>query len=173
MGAVTPLSAHGTVTPPERLNAHHDLSAFDCGEPAIDGWLRTHAASSEGRTARTYVVTGGGSRVIGYYAIATGSIERRELPRKKRHGAPDPVPVAILARLGVTKEWQGRELGLDLLQDALKRLAQAAEIVGLRGVVVHALNDKVAGFYREHQFQPTPIDPRTLFLAIESIAVSL
>ena len=170
---MTPRTALGSIAAPERLNIQHDLSEFDCGEPVIDDWLRNQAHSVEGRTARTYVVTEGGRRVVGYYAIATGSVERVQLPKKAQRRTPDPVPIGIVARLGVTRPWRGRGLGSDLLKDALKRLVSASEIVGLRGVLVHALTDRAVDFYRDHQFQSSPIDERTLFLPIETIVASL
>jgi GNAT superfamily N-acetyltransferase len=111
-------------SPPEPLSDHHDLSRFSSGEPAIDEWLRSRARIAEGRTARTYVVCDG-EAVIGYHAISTGSVERSGVPR----ALPDPVPIAIIARLGVTATWHGRGLGHDLLGDAIKRIVQAAEVV--------------------------------------------
>jgi GNAT superfamily N-acetyltransferase len=155
------------VSAPEPLEARHDLSRFSSGELSIDHWLRAHARAAEGRTARTYVACVEGA-VVGYHAIATGSVERGGMPRSLRHGNPDPVPVAIIARLGVTAEWQGRGLGRDLLQDAIRRILHAGEIVGLRAILVHSLNKNASRFYLGHGFRASPIDPRTMLLSLET-----
>ena len=96
MGDVTPSPRAEPLTGPARLGPAHDLTRFDCGKPALNDWLRVHSQRSEGRSARTYVVCVGPA-VVGYYCIATGSVERRAAPRKLKQNAPDPIPVAILA----------------------------------------------------------------------------
>ncbi len=173
MGEVTsaPASPRG-LTRPERLLASHDLSHFDCGEPLVNQWLRNRALASEGRTARTYVVAVDRA-VVGYYCVATGSVERQAAPSKLRRNAPDPIPVGIIGRLGVDRSHQGRGLGEDLLMDALKRIAMASAIIGIRAVIVHALNDKILSFYRVRGFEASPINPRTLFLPVDAIHAAL
>src|ERR1700686_748786 len=122
------------LTAPEHLTAAHDVSAFDSGVPGLDAWLKKRALSNEETGAsRTYVICAGG-RVVGYYALATGGVAQAQAqaPGHVRRNMPNPVPVMILARLAVDRNWQGRNLGGSLLRDAILRTLQAAEIGGIR-----------------------------------------
>lgn len=161
---------------PARLTASHDIRQFDCGNAALNDWLKTKALDSEGQSARTYVVCGSSSNVVvGYYCIATGSIERKALPSQLRRaqGLPNQFPVAIIGRLArqVGDEWRG--LGLDLLRDALERIVIASEIIGVRCVLVHAIDDEAAVFWRKSEFQEYPDGSRTFFMAIETVIDAL
>jgi predicted GNAT family N-acyltransferase len=161
------------LTAPAPLTPAHDLSRFNSGKPALDDWLRNSALESEGRTAaRTYVVCENERVVVGYYCISTGSVQRQELPPKMKRvrGIPNQVPVAIIGRLARDQSYAGKELGKDLLQDALGRILAASQIVGVRAVLVHALDDAAARFWTDHEFIECPIDSRTFYLAVETIA---
>lgn len=162
------------ITAPVRLDTGvHELDGFDCGKPTLNEWLRARAAKSEGLTARTYVACEG-ICVIGYYCISAGAIERAAIPSKiKKHGLPDPIPVGIIGRLARDLTYKGRGLGLDLLADALKRILFASETIGVRGVVVHALEAESIPFYTGNGFLPCPIGERTFFLPIETIRAAL
>jgi GNAT superfamily N-acetyltransferase len=149
-----------------------DVSRFSCGEPSLDNWLKRWAPSSEGRSARTYVVRAD-DRVIAYYCLAMGSIERKQLPSRIRHGNPDSVPVLVLGRLAVDQEFQGQGLGQDLLSHCLTQCCSAARIVGTRGLLVHPLDDRAARFYEKVRFQPIPGPPRAMFIAMETILAAL
>lgn len=161
----------GETTPPARLAAVHDLSQFDSGKPPLDDWLKNRALDSEGRTARTYVVCDKAGAVVGYYCIATGSVERKNLPRKvsRQRGLPNQVPVAIIGRLARQdgEAWKG--LGGDLLKDALIRISAAAEIIGVRAVLVHALDEESAVFWHKNEFIEFPAGSRTFYLPVETI----
>jgi GNAT superfamily N-acetyltransferase len=152
------------------LNSSHDFSKFNCGKPSLDEWLRHHALNSEGRSARTYVVCENNVTVIGYYCIATGSIERSALPgRLKRvQGLPGQIPVAILGRLARDLRYRGTGLGADLLRDAISRIIAASETIGIRCVLVHAIDDDACDFYKRYQFIEAPIGSRTFFLPMET-----
>jgi GNAT superfamily N-acetyltransferase len=161
-----------TLTPPqlsrpERLLVRHRLNRFQSGEPSIDEWLIQRAAAAEGRTARTYVVASGDD-VVAYYALAAASVERRLAPKSMQRRTPDSIPVAIIARLGVSRDLQGQGYGLDLLRDAILRVVSASEIIGIRAILVHALRDDVADFYLRYGFRVSPMSPRTLFLDVET-----
>ena len=153
------------------LTADHDLGRFASGKRELDDWLKIHALESEGRTARTYVVCAPQRAVVGYYCISTGSVERRALPSKvkRTRGLPNQVPVAIIGRLARDVRYAGTGLGQDLLQDALRRVLAASRIVGLRAVLVHALDDAAAKFWQDHEFIECPIASRTFYLPIETI----
>jgi hypothetical protein len=165
-----PSAARGGLKAPARLTSAHDLSHFNCGQPTLDDWLKSNALQSEGRTARTYVVCEH-DIVVGYYCISTGSVERRALPSKlkRAQGLPNQIPIAIIGRLARQSGMQWKGLGGDLLQDALTRIVAAAEIIGVRAVLVHALDEDAAGFWKANEFIESPIGSGTFFLSIETI----
>ena len=158
---------------PARLAPEHDLSRFDCGSPPLNDWLKRQARTSEGRTARTYVVCDA-SAVVGYHCIAAGSVERRAAPRKLKQNAPDPIPVAILGRLAVDLHWRGQGLGTDLLHDAFRRIVAASETIGFGAVLVHAIDDEARAFYLGRaEFLEYPPDSRILFLPLQTLIDAL
>ncbi|APX68360.1 MULTISPECIES: GNAT family N-acetyltransferase [unclassified Brucella] len=157
------------LTPPVPLTAEHDLSAFDCGEPALNDWLRQRAIKNESRFSRTYVVCEG-NRVVGYFCISAGAVEREAAPGKVRRNAPDTIPVSVIGRLAVCRSRAGMGLGADLLSDALRRIALASQSIGIGAVLVHAKDDAARRFYlRCAEFIEYPVDSRTLFLPIETV----
>lgn len=154
---------------PIPINADHDLADFDCGEPALDDWLKRRALKSESRFSRTYVVCED-LRVVAYVCILAGSVQRVDAPARLRRNAPDPIPVAIIGRLAVDRAWSGRGLGADLLADALRRIALAAGVLGIGAVLVQAKSEVVKRFYlRSAEFLEYPGESRTLFLPIEAV----
>jgi GNAT superfamily N-acetyltransferase len=163
----------GGVRPPERLGQHHDLSRFHNGKhPSLDEWLQRRALASEGLSARTYVICAADSPalVIGYYAIATAMERRIVLPNAKlRQGSPDEVPLLLIGRFALDLAWHGQGLGTDLLADALRRCLAASDIAGVRGVVVHAIDDEAARFYQHHGFLATPLGERVMLMPIEIV----
>ncbi len=170
-----PKAREGQITAPARLTSAHDLSRFDSGKPPLDDWLRSYALDSEGRTARTYVVCDKSVVVVGYYCIATGSVERGVLPSKikRTQGLPNQVPVAIIGRLARHKDPSLKGLGSDLLQDALTRIISAGEIIGVRAVLVHALDEDAARFWKAHEFIECPIGSRTFYLPLETVVAAV
>lgn len=155
-----PLSA------PEKLRADHGLSEFECGEPSLDDWLRRRALPNEQSGAsRTYVVCAG-SHVVGYYALGAGAVAHVEAPGRIRRNMPDPVPVMIIGRLAVHKDHQGRRIGPGLLRDAVLRTLQAAEIAGIRAILVHAISERARQFYEDCGFIASPMDLMTLMITV-------
>lgn len=155
----------------EPLSRSHDLGAFDCGaHPSLNEWLRRFAwVNQQNETSRTYVVHRR-NRVVGYYSIATGSVFREAAsPRVAKGLANHPVPVILLTRLAVDCSEQGRGLGKALLRDALLRIAQAADIVGARAVLVHAIDAAAADFYRHFDFEPSPFNDLHLMLLMKDL----
>lgn len=145
---------------PEKLAVHHRLEGFDCGEPVLDEWLVRFARANQAAGACTVFESAAGERVVGYYALAAGSVERSQAPRRVARGLADhPVPVMLLARLAVDRALQGRGLGRALLQDALRRILQAADTIGARAVLVHAKNRAAIDFYSRFDFEPSSVDP--------------
>ncbi len=158
-----------TLSAPARLTSAHDVSQFFCGEPALDDWLRQRALKNEASGAtRTYVVCSG-SEVAGYYSLAVGSIEHKFAPGSVRRNMPQPIPVMILARLAVDRRYAGQNAGTGMLRDALLRALQAADIAGIRALLVHALHERAAAFYRARGFAVSPFDPLVLILALDHV----
>ncbi len=159
---------------PVPLDATHDLSAFDCGVPALNNYLTKFALQTQrGQSARTDVATRG-QRVVGYYTLAAASARREETPARVAKGlAAHPVPVILLARLAVDATEKGKGLGAGLLKDALLRAVAAADIVGCRAVMVHAKDEGARAFYERFGFEPSPTDPLRLFLPMKDIKAAL
>jgi len=152
---------------PILLAADCQLDDFACGVDSLDDWLKRRAHPNQVNGAsRTYVVTEG-KRVVGYYCLASGALELSDTPTSIRRNMPDPVPVAILGRLAVDKSCQGRGIGVALLQDAVVRTAQAGSILGIRGLLVHALSIEAKAFYEHHGFVASPTQPMTLILSLK------
>lgn len=149
---------------------HHDLDQFSCGVPSLDTWLRKRAKSNErSRASRTYVLCAG-NRVIGYYALASGSLSNKIAPNKIRRNMPDPIPVMVLGRLAIDQEYQGKKLSDALLRDAILRILQAADIAGIKAILVHAISEEAKKFYIDRSFIVSPSEPMTLVLPLASIS---
>ena len=168
------MSGDEKLSAPVLLTRSHDRNRFDCGVPALDEYLRQYALQNQKRhAARTYVATRG-NRVVGYYTLAYGSVALEEAPSSVKAGlAKHPIPVILLARLAVDTSERGQGLGAGLLKDALLRTVQAAEIAGLRAMIVHAKDDSAKAFYERFGFEPSPIDEHHLFLKVSDIFASL
>jgi GNAT superfamily N-acetyltransferase len=158
---------------PERLSARHDVERFRCGHAELDVWLERQARASEGRSARTYVVAAG-DRVVGYYSLAAGSVARADLPRASlRRNLPEQVPVIILARLAVDAEFAGQGIGRGLVRDALVRCLTAADAIGVRALLVHAIDARAAEFYRKLGLTALAADELTLVFPLETAAAAI
>ena len=153
-----------------KLDANDHVDLFDCRHEALNQFLRRFAlANQKANSSQTYVCCNG-DQVVGYYSLTVGSIDFESAsPRVKRGLARHPVPVMLLARLAVDKNHQGIGLGQALLKDALLRTAQAAEIAGIRCLLVHAKDEDARKWYESWEFEPSPTDPYHLFLMIEDL----
>ena len=158
---------------PVSLAPHHVLTDFDCGEPALNDWLKHRARKNQSRFSRSYVVCEG-DRVVAYYCVSVGAVERTGAPGKVRRNAPDAIPVSMIGRLAVDKAHAGRGLGADILADALRRIATAAQAIGIAAVLVQAKDDNAKRFYLAcAEFIEFPAESRTLFLPIETVVAGL
>jgi GNAT superfamily N-acetyltransferase len=152
---------------PVPLGAGLRCDGFDSGVPALDDWLVRRAWNNQTSGAsRTYVAVAGG-RIAGYYSLASGALALAEAPGGIRRNMPDPVPMAILGRLAVDRAWQGRGLGTALLRDAVERVQGAGTILGIRGLLVHAISPAAAAFYRQNGFVASPTNPLTLVQSLK------
>jgi GNAT superfamily N-acetyltransferase len=164
------MSGTREIGPPERLSSVHDLSGFDCGEPALNDWLRRRAGQNQASGAsRTYVVCAG-RRVVGYYTLAAGAVAQADAPGRIRRNMPDPVPVMVLGRLAVDKAFHGEGMGTGLLRDAVLRTVQVEEIAGIRAILVHAISEAAKRFYEKYGFVASPTDPLTVMITVAEAA---
>lgn len=154
----------------EKLRREHSLDGFDYGQPDLNSWLRKHALQNQGsNAAQTYVGLADGA-VIGYYSLVVGQVEYADAPERLQKGlARHPVPIMLLARLAVHKDWQKRGVGRALLRDAVLRTLQAAEIAGIRALAVHAKDDAARQYYEQFDFAPSPSDPLHLFVLLKDV----
>ena len=155
----------------ERLDDSFELSAFNSRKEALDEWLRKYAlVNQKSDSAKTYVVHRE-KRVVGYYCLAANCISTITASKRAAAGQPQKgtVPVIILGRLAVDKSEQGKGLGEALLKDALLRCEQAADSIGVRAVLVHALDAEARRFYERFDFDPSPVDDMTLMLLMKDI----
>lgn len=129
-------------------------------------------ANQASGASRTYAIASG-HRVVGYYSLASGAIATRDAPTRLRRNMPDPIPMTVIGRLAVDQGWQGRRLGALLLRDAILRTAQAADIIGVRGVLVHAVSDDAKRFYQRWGFREAPSHPMTLVVALSDAAAAV
>lgn len=153
------------------------MTTFDCGSRAQTEWLRRYALQAQSAgTSRVYVTTAAGSPIVqGYYALAAGSVEPAEAPDRLGKGTGHhPIPVVILTRLGVDLRAQGLGLGGALVRDALVRVAAAADVIGVRALLIHAESDRARAFY-EHvaEFEPSATDPLHLVLLMKDLRRAL
>lgn len=146
---------------------------FDCGEPSLNDWLvRRARANQASGGSRTFVVCRG-AFVVGYYCLAAGAVAVTAAPGRVRRNMPDPIPMAVLGRLAVDRSLQGQGLGRALLRDALLRTLQAAETIGVRGILVQALGEGAQRFYLACGFVPSPGDPMLLMATLGDVTSAL
>jgi GNAT superfamily N-acetyltransferase len=161
---------------PEPLGSDHVLEGFDCGRVSLNVWLARHARqAAPAGSARTYVVLDAQQeRVVGYYALAAGQLEREAASARAIKGMPRyPIPVVLLARLAVDRSVAGRGLGAWLLRDAMLRTLAASETIGVRALLVHAIDEEARAFYLRHGLEPSPSDRLHLMILIKDIAAAV
>lgn len=162
-----------SLSPPEPLADHHELTAFNSGTPLLDDWLKRRARGNQASGgSRTFVVCEG-ARVIAYYALASGGVSANAAPGRFRRNMPDPIPVVVLGRLAIDAAWQRQGLGRALVRDAALRVIQAADVIGVRGILVHALSEDARAFYLTVGFEPSPVDSMTLMVTLADLDAAI
>lgn len=155
------------------LGKKHERKSFDCGEHSLNQYLQCYANQDiRRRVNRVFVASPADSprQVIGYYSLSAGSLDAADLPEALQRRLPRyPVPVVLLGRLAVAKTHQGKGLGSILLADALQRITQASQVMAVYAVIVDALNERAAEFYRQFGFIPLPSQPLKLFLPMDTV----
>lgn len=158
---------------PEPLADLHEPAQFSSGVPSLDDWLKRRAHGNQaGGAARTFVVAED-RRAVACYAVASGAISLGGALGRFRRNMPDPVHVVLLARLAIDGAWQGRGLGRALFRDCAERITHAADSIGIRGIVAHAISEQAKAFYLALGFEPSPLDPMTLMVTLGDVRAIL
>ena len=158
---------------PEPINEKHSIQGFNSGEESLDSWLKTKATKNQKENAsRTYVVSNN-ERVIAYYVLASSSVDGSSTTGRFRRNMPHPVPVVILGRLAIDLAYQNKGIGRALVRDAGLRVINAAETIGIRGLLVQAISTTAKEFYIKLGFEPSLIDPMTLMITLNDLKVAI
>ena len=158
---------------PEPLGSRHRLADFNSGVAALDDWLRRRAIANQASGASRVFVACEAQRVAGDHALASGAVAIAAAPGRFRRNMPEPIPVAMLGRLAVDRAWQGRGVGRALFRDGATRVLHAADTLGIRGILVHAISEQARTFYLALGFEPSPLDPMTLMVTLADVRKSL
>jgi GNAT superfamily N-acetyltransferase len=162
------------ISAPEPLDHTHDASAFSCGKPALDEWLRHRALQNQQRGFTAVQVVHEEKRILGYYGLAPSAVAPTSLPRAIRTGQPpNPIPCLLLGQLAVDQAWAGQGIGLALISHALARAVQASRLIAGRALIVKAIDGEAAEFWVRRGFQPTKDDPLTLARSLADIAAAI
>jgi len=154
----------------EKLTRHHAIDQFDSGQEALNRFLARFALPNQQANASQTYVGLADENVVGFYTLVVGEVAFDDAPERLTKGlAHHPVPIMLLARLAVSKNWQGKGIGAGLLKDAMRRTMQAADIAGIRAFVVHAKDETATAFYRHFDFLPSATDPLHLFLLVKDL----
>ena len=158
----------------EKLARIHEVENFDCGQAELNKFLYINAFNNQlAGSSQTYLALSD-SKVIGFYSLVVGQVLYSDAPERLKKGLPrHPIPIMLLARMAVDKNWQGQGIGAGLLKDAMLRTLQASDIAGIRAFIVHAKNQNAKAFYEHFNFQPSPTDPYHLFILLKDIKAFL
>ena len=154
----------------EILQGDHAVDVFDCGVEELNRFLQRFALQNQkAGPSQTYVGLIG-ETVVGFYSLTAGEVTYRDAPERMAKGlAKHPIPIAILARLAVDRHWQNQGIGSSLVKNAMLRTLQAADIIGIRAIIVHAKDEKARQFYEQFDFLPSPTDPLHLFVLLKDV----
>ncbi|KYC29396.1 GCN5-related N-acetyltransferase [Sterolibacterium denitrificans] len=158
---------------PAPLTAHHETNTFTCGVESLDHWLRQRALKNQiSGASRTFVVCED-QRVLAYYALASSAVAAKLATGRLRRNMPDPIPIVVLGRLAIDQSLHGQGIGRALVRDACLRVVAAADAIGIRGMLVHALSPEAQAFYAHVGFEPSPLEPMTLMATIADVRAGL
>ncbi|AHB11093.1 GNAT family N-acetyltransferase [Zymomonas mobilis] len=162
-----------TITAPELLSPEHQVDLFQSGVESLDLWLKKRALKNQMTGASRTFVACKNRRVIAYYALASSAITIKSAHGRFRRNMPDPIPVVVLGRLAIDQSLHNQGVGRAMVRDAALRIIQAADTIGIRGMLVHALSDEAKSFYEHIGFEPSPIDPMMLMVTLADLKNSI
>jgi predicted N-acetyltransferase YhbS len=162
-----------TITAPEPLADHHLIGDFASGVASLDDWLKRRASKNQAADASRTFVACEGAKVVGYYALASGGVETATAPGHFRRNMPEPIPVVVLGRLAIAHSHKRRGLGRALFRDSAKRVLHAADSIGIRGILVHAISEDAKAFYLALGFETSPLEPMTLMVTLADLRRTL
>lgn len=154
---------------PTPISDEHELDHFDSGEPSLDEWLNKRALKNQVSGASRCFVISNGKKIIGYYTLSAGAISHETAPKSMRRNMPNPLPVLLLGRLAIDKNYHNKGLGSALLRDALIRSVSVASDAGIFAILVHALSEQAKRFYLSRGFVESPLQPMTLMMTLETV----
>jgi GNAT superfamily N-acetyltransferase len=158
---------------PTPLADQHQFGAFNSGVPTLDEWLRRRARANQVSGASRCFVVCADDIVVGYYALASGAVNAAAAPSRFRRNMPQPIPVAVLGRLAVDQTWHGEGIGRALFRDSALRVMHAAEAIGIRGMLVHAISEEAKAFYVALGLSESPLEPMTLMVTLTDLRATL
>lgn len=162
------------LTAPALLSDNHNVDNFDCGELTLNEWLKKRAAKNNVADAsRCFIISNTNNEVVGYYSLSAGAINRELAPKAMRRNMPDSLPVLVLGRLAINKNYHNKGLGSALLRDAMIRSVNIAQDAGVFAILIHSLSDKAKQFYISRSFVESPLQPMTLFMTLATICTIL
>ncbi|MGR8998234.1 MAG: GNAT family N-acetyltransferase [Gammaproteobacteria bacterium] len=165
MGSVSELR----LSAPTPITPQHDVSGFNCGDPSLDHWLKKRALKNQSSGASRCFVVCNDNKVVGYYCLSAGAISHESSPKSMRRNMPDPLPVILLGRLAIDRQFHNQGIGQALLRDAMLRAVNVAKDTGVFAILVHALSEPAKQFYLSRGFVQSPIQPMTLMMTLETI----
>jgi GNAT superfamily N-acetyltransferase len=151
----------------------HQFGAFNSDVSILDDWLRRRARANQVSGASRSFVICADDIVVGYYALASGAVSAATAPSRFRRNMPEPIPVAVLGRLAVDQSYHGQGIGLALFRDSALRVMKAAEAIGIRGMLVHAISDEAKAFYLALGLSESPLEPMTLMVTLTDLRATL
>lgn len=159
---------------PEPLQPHHQRILFDCGDASLNQWLWHQAdKNQQSHASRCFVTCNAQQEVIGFYCLSAGAIMRDDAPKSLQRNMPNLLPVLVMGRLGIDKNYQKQGIGSALLRDVFLRTMRVADEIGVVALLVHALSDKAKAFYLEFGFIESPIQPMTLLMPCKTIKMAI
>lgn len=157
------------ITLPAPISDEHEVNDFDCNEPSLDEWLKRRAIKNQISGASRCFVISNHNKVIGYYTLSAGAISHELAPKSMKRNMPDPLPVLLLGRLAIDKNYHNQGLGSALLRDALLRSVNVATDTGVVAILIHVLSEQAKQFYLSRGFVQSPLQPMTLMMTLETV----
>lgn len=159
---------------PEALQNLHNRKKFDCGDNGLNEWLWNRAEKNHySGASRCYVTCNDNLDIVGFYCLSAGAVVRNDAPKKLQRNMPDPIPVMVMGRLAVDKNYHNQGIGKALLKDAILRTLYVSEQTGVVALLVHALSESAKQFYMSCGFIESPINPMTLCLSCKTAQQAL